>query len=119
MTICSSDDTTEEVTARTTYCDRDRANNVWVEGADENGEGGVCLLDTLSEEQVIYSLQRSERARVDLCRVTSDPYLINLAAKTPRLPTDRPGDQMQTEINRNSESIPFYTQFKGKMPWNG
>jgi hypothetical protein len=117
MTTCDNEETAEET--RTTYCDRNRVDNVWVEGADENGDGGICLLDTLTEDQVVYSVQRSERARVDLCKVTSDPGLLNIAAKTPRLPTGQKGDKLQTEINRNADSIPYYSQFKGKPPWSG
>ena len=110
------DETTTEEAVPTTLCDRDRVNNVWVEGADENGEGGVCLLDTMREDQVIYSLQRDEVARADLCRVTSDPRLLELAATVPRLATNREGYQLQQEVNRNADSLPFYSVFRGRPP---
>jgi hypothetical protein len=115
------DEITEETTTRTTYCDRDRVNNVWVEGADENGEGGVCLLDTMNEAQVVYVLQRDETARRDLLRVTSDEQLLELANTVPRLPVEEPGDVLQRETNHNSDpnSLPFYNQFRGQPPWNG
>lgn len=117
---CEDDETTTEETATpTTYCDRDRVSNVWVEGADENGTGGICLLDTMTEAQVINSIQRSEQAREDLRRVTSDEYLLGLADSVPRLSTSEVGDQLQRELNRNADSLPFYNQFQGKPPWNG
>jgi len=102
-----------------TKCDRDRVNNVWVEGADENGEGGICLLDTMQECQVINSLQRDERARQDLLRVTSDERLRELALTIPSLPTTEEGDELQKDLNRNADSLPFYNQFRGNIPWNG
>jgi hypothetical protein len=98
------------------YCNLDRTNNVWVEGVvDENGEGGICLLDTMTESQIIYSLQRDETARADLLRVTSDPHLVELANTIPRLPTVEEGDKLQTSMNRNAQSLPFYTLFKGNI----
>ena len=54
----SSTDETTESSTRTTYCDGDRKNNVWVEGVqDEDGNGGICMLDTMTEQQVAYVLQ--------------------------------------------------------------
>lgn len=102
-----------------TKCDRDRVNNVWLEGADENGVGGVCLIDTMSEEQVVFVLQRDEVARADLKRITSDADLLNLADTVPRLQTVETDDQLQTQLNRHSETIPFYSQFRGQPPYNG
>ena len=117
---CDDETTEEEATAPTTYCDRDRVNNCWVEGAvDENGEGGICLLDTMTEEQVVFVLQRDEQARADLRRVTSDEYLKGLADTVPRLPTGEHEDHLQGELNRNADSLPFYNQFRGKPPWTG
>ena len=114
-----NDDTEEETTAPRTYCDRDRVNNCWVEGANENGEGGICLLDTMTEDQVVFVLQRDEQARADLRRVTSDEYLKGLADTVPRLPTGEHGDHLQQATNRNAASLPFYNQFRGKPPWTG
>ncbi len=57
-----------------TKCDRDTTNNVWLERGTP-GAIGICLLDTMTEEQVIYTLERDERARADLLRVTSDSRL--------------------------------------------
>ncbi len=114
----STDDTDD--TTPTTFCDRDRVNNVWIEGVTdpETGEGGICLLDTLTEAQIINSLQRDERARADLLRITSNERLLELAAEVPRLPTVEPEDQLQRETNKDSESIPYYSQFKGNPPFN-
>ena len=105
-----------ETVAPTTKCDRDRVNNVWVEGADENGEGGICLLDTMTEAQVIYTLKRDETARADLRRVTSDVDLLTLADTVPRLTTDRTGDVLQSGLNRNADSVAFYSVFRGRPP---
>lgn len=101
----------------TTYCDRDRKNNVWVQGADENGAGGVCLLDTMTESQVVYSLQRDPKARADLKRVTSNADLLALADAVPTLDEDELGDGLQSKTNRNADSIPFYSIFKGQPPF--
>ena len=107
----------QEPPKSSTLCDRDRKNNVWVEGADENGAGGLCLLDTMTEAQVIGVLKVNERARADLKRVTSDPQLLDLAEKIPRLPTEQDDDKLQRETNRNADSIPFYSIFRGQPPF--
>jgi hypothetical protein len=97
-------------------CDLDRKCNVWVEGVvDANGQGGICLLDTMEEYQVINSLHRSQRAHDDLLRVTSNEYLRNLAKTTPIYPTANEGDTLQKEINQGT--LPFYTQFRGQPPF--
>ncbi len=102
--------------ARPSLCDLDRKCNVWVEGVvDENGQGGICLLDTMEEYQVINSLHRSQRAHDDLMKVTSNEYLRNLARTTPLYPTANEGDTLQKEINQGT--IPFYTQFRGQPPF--
>jgi len=97
-------------------CDLNRVNNVWVDGVvDANGQGGICMLDTMEEYQVIHSLQRSQRAKDDLFKVTSNEYLRNLATTTLLHPTINEGDQLQKEINQGT--IPFYTQFRGQPPF--
>jgi len=105
-----------------TLCDLDRKNNVWVEGpVDSNGNGGICLLDTMEECQVVNSLQRSQRAKDDLIRVTSNEYLRNLANTVPLLPTGNEGDALQKEINGIGGSVgaagPFYALFRGQPPF--
>ncbi len=70
----------------------------------------------MNDPQIIYVLQRDEVARADLCRVTSDPHLLELAATIPRLPTGRFGDEVQKEVNRNADSLPFYSVFRGRPP---
>ena len=102
-----------------TLCNRDRKNNVWVEGADENGEGGICLLDTIDQSQLVYVLQRDPKAREDLRRVTDDVSLINLADTVPELPKTNEGDDLQKEVNANDKagSIPFYSIFRGQPPF--
>ena len=119
MSDCSCGLTPCECSQRPcTYCDRDRKDNVWVEGVvDENGQGGICMLDTMTEDQIVNVLQRNDRARADLLRVTSDPCLLSLAQNVQRLPTTEPMDQLQSEVNRSKDSIPFYSVFQGRFPF--
>jgi len=101
-----------------TKCDRDKTNNVWVEGHDpEKGVPGICLLDTLEDYQVIDVLQRDERARQDLLRVTSDPHLLDLAVKIPRFPTTEEGDELQKDFGNTTSASPFYSIFRGQPPF--
>lgn len=102
---------------RSTRCDGDRRNNVWVEGVvDEDGNGGICMLDTMTEAQIIYVLQHDPKAREDLQRVTTDPELKEWAASIPMLPGVEEGDKLQTQMNASASSIPFYSVFQGKPP---
>lgn len=113
---CPATCATDAVAPMPTLCDLDRRNNVWVEGAvDENGVGGVCMLDTMDECQVVNSLQRSQKAKDDMLKVTSNEFLRNLARTIPLLPTGNEGDQLQKEVNQNT--IPFYSVFRGQPPW--
>lgn len=103
-----------------TKCDLNRSNNVWVEKGT-GGENciGICLLDTMTEEQVVNVLERDERARADLLKVTSDERLRHLAMTTKRLPTAEEADLHQKWVNRNEApaSIPFYGLFRGQPPF--
>lgn len=100
-----------------TLCDGNRMNNVWSEGTTESVIG-ICMLDTLEEYQIIHILQRDPQARIDLPKVTTNPYLLNMLERIPMLPSGNEGDQLQKEVNQNTVS-PFYTQFRGQIPWNG
>jgi hypothetical protein len=75
------------------------------------------MLDTMKECQIIDMVSRNDRARADLLRVTTDPYLQELARTVPRLSSEEPADVEQSAINKNAESIPFYTIFKGQPPF--
>jgi hypothetical protein len=105
-------------------CDlyRPGMKNVWVDRGcnpgDENAPG-ICLLDTMSEEQVIYSIERDEKARADLLTVTSDPKLRQLATTIPALPVVEEADAEQAMLNRSTEpaSLPFYQIFRGQPPF--
>lgn len=101
---------------RKTYCDGDTKNNVWMEHVDPDASG-ICLLDTMTECQVIYTLERDARARQDLLRVTTDPRLLELARTVTPLATSEFADDLQSSINKNAESIPFFTVFKGQPPF--
>lgn len=101
-----------------TKCDRDKTNNVWVEGHDpEKGVPGICLLDTLCDPQIIDILQRDERARADLKKVTSDAHLLDLAEKIPRLQETNEGDTLQRELGDTTAAGPFYAIFRGQPPF--
>jgi len=104
---------------RKSLCDGDRRNNCWIDGGNPELGDGVCLLDTLSEEQVIYILERNAVARESLKRVTTNPELLELAEAIAPLPGTEPADELQSDINRNAETIPFYSVFQGQPPWNG
>ncbi len=114
----STDPCGEPTTTRKTYCDGDTTNNVWVERGEWSPEAvGICLLDTMSECQIINVVSRNPRARADLLRVTTDPYLLNLAQTTPSLSSEEPADKLQSDVNNNAGSIPFFTIFKGQPPF--
>jgi hypothetical protein len=88
-----------------------------VEGVvDAEGNGGICMLDTMTPAQVIYVLQHDPKAREDLQRVTTDAELKAWALTVPMLPTVEEGDRLQSGINTNARSIPFYSVFAGKPP---
>lgn len=105
-----------------TKCDRDRTKNVWVERGNNPGSEnapGICLLDTLTEAQVIDIVERDEQARKDLLRVTSDPRLLEIAVKTKRLTTAEEADLQQKWVNKNEAPAgnPFYAVFRGQPPF--
>lgn len=107
-----------------TKCDLYRSGdkNLWVEkGPNPEDESciGICLLDTMSEDQVIYTIEHDNAAREDLLRVTSDPHLRELATTVPRLPVVEEVDAEQAQYNRTNEpaSNPFYGVFRGQPPF--
>lgn len=117
---CSCGNCPSDCTLIGTLCDLDRSNNIWVEGYDAStGTPGICLLDTLEECQVVNSLQRSQRAKDDMLKVTTNEYLRNLANTVPLLPTTNEGDVEQKTINSlgGPNSIPFYAIFRGQPPF--
>ncbi len=103
---------------RCTKCDADTKNNVWVERADPS-RIGICLLDTMTEDQVIYVMEHDRKARYDLLRVTTDARLLEIARTVPELPTVNEEDEQMKDINKNSTaaSIPFYAIFRGQPPF--
>lgn len=105
--------------SKASYCDLDRRNNIWVEGGDPAQGTGICLLDSMTSDQVVYTLQHNPKAKADLLRVTSDPNLHELAEKVELFPTAVEADALQTETNRNNDagSIPFYAIFRGQPPF--
>lgn len=106
-------------TAPHSLCNLDRRNNVWVEGPVDpvTGQGGVCILDTLCREQIIYCIERDDKARADLVKVTSDPRLLELAATVKRLDEHEYEDELMFASNSNKASLPFYTAFRGQPPF--
>lgn len=106
-----------------TKCDRyvSGTKNVWVERGDSPNDVnaiGVCMLDTMCDAEIINSIERDEQARQDLLKVTSDPYLLNLARTVPRLPTVEMTDAEQAQLNQQHGAIPFYSWFRGQPPFS-
>ncbi len=114
-----------------TKCDRYQKGmqNVWVSRASsgtglvgpdaEENVPGICLLDTMTRAQVIYVLERDEKARADLLVVTSCQELLHLARTVPRLPVVEETDAEQALLNRQNEPAqnPFYAIFRGQPPY--
>ena len=107
-----------------TKCDRyvPGSKNVWVERGDSPNDvtaPGVCMLDTMTDAQVVYVLERDPQAREDLKTVTSDPHLLEMAESVPMLPTPEQTDIEQALLNQpnNSGSIPLYSIFRGQPPF--
>ena len=107
-----------------TKCDRYVAGsqNCWVERGNSPNDvnaPGVCMLDTMNDEQIIYTLERDNQAREDLLKVTTDPHLLELAKTIPPLPVVEEADVEQALLNQpnNSGSIPFYSIFRGQPPF--
>ena len=101
-----------------TLCDLDVRNNVWVEGVVDldHGMRGICMLDQLSERQIIGILQHDPKARDDLPKVTSSPELRQLLAQTKLLPGTELEEELQQRSNRNPAALPFYNVFRGRPP---
>ena len=101
-----------------TLCDLDVRNNVWVEGVVDlaHGKRGICMLDTLSQAQIVSILQHDPRAREDLPKVTSNAELRQLVVDTKLLPAVELSEELQQKQNRSPAGIPFYTVFRGRAP---
>ena len=80
-------------------CDGDTTNNEWF-------TQGVCLLDTMSKSQVIYSIERNPKARMDLKRVTRCEELQELLRLVPLLSTTQEDDAQQRRFNSEG-SFPY------------
>jgi hypothetical protein len=90
---------------RPTLCDGDTTNNEWV-------DSGICMLDSMDLDQVVYVLQRNPKARDDLVRVTSCQELHELLDLVPILPAVREDDQLQSSFN-SGDCLPQYTIYRG------
>ena len=95
--------------------------NVWVEKGPSPEDQkciGICMLDTMSDAQIIYVIEHDEKARQDLLTVTSDKHLLKLAKSVPRLPVVEETDAEQALLNRPNEPAqnPFYSIFRGQPP---
>ena len=103
-----------------TKCDRYQPGdeNCWVEKGTPEARG-VCMLDTMDECQIVYILERDDKARADLLKVTSDPDLTRLANTVPKLPKVEHAEVEQALVNRPNEaaSTPFYALFRGQPPF--
>ncbi len=99
-----------------TFCDLEVTNNVWVEGIVDvpAGKRGLCMLDSMTIDQVIYVLEHDPRARTDLLKVTSNADLRRLAGEVPLLPRQDAADLEQSADAK--AGLPFYTVFRGQPP---
>lgn len=88
-----------------TLCDGDTTNNCWV-------EGNVCLLDTMSKQQIVYSIEHNPKARDDLARVTTCEEILQLLKDVPLLSGVQEDDAQQRVLNQ-SDCLPFYTVYRG------
>lgn len=102
------DDCPEECEEVQTLCDADTTNNEWF-------TGGVCLLDQMTPSQVTFVLQKNPKAREDLKRVTTCTELHELVDSVPLLDTKEEEDKLQSSMNNNANSLPFYTLFRGNL----
>ena len=109
---------------RCTRCDRyeQGTKNVWVlkgPSPEDQKARGICILDTMTDAQIIYCLEHDEKARADLFTVTCDPHLLKLAKTVPRLPVVEETDAEQALVNRPNEPAqnPFYAVFRGQPPF--
>jgi hypothetical protein len=90
-----------------TLCDGDTTNNQWF-------EDGVCMLDTMTKDQVIYTISRNPSARDDLRRVTSCTEILNLLDQVHLLPSVEEEDELQQRFNKG-DLLPFYNIFRGNL----
>jgi len=97
----------------------DASPNLFLAATPDYSRVGNCSLDTLSEAQVINIIERDQKARADLLKVTSNKRLRHLALSVPKLPTQELVDAEQLNQNRPNEpaAIPFYTVFRGQPPF--
>ena len=98
------------------HCTGQRYNNSWVIG-DVNpatNTGGVCILDTLTPEEIGCVLQKNPFARADLPKITSDPEVLALLEKYPLLSSDWPAEKEMNRIGAGPAPL-FYTHMGGRL----
>ena len=88
-----------------TLCDGDTTNNEWF------GEG-VCILDTMTKDQIVYTIEHNPKARDDLRRVTTCEEILNLLKEVPLLITVQEDDECQKRFN-SADCLPFYNLYRG------
>lgn len=102
-----------------TRCDRYDPSqpNVWVEKGGP-GYTGICMLDTMTDDQIIYTLIHDDKAREDLAKITTDPTLLAMVQEVPKLPGQSETDREQALVNMPHEigTAPLYSVFRGKPP---
>lgn len=94
-------------------CTGKRYGNAWVVGDVDpvTDEGGVCLLDTLTDEEIGDVLRRNEIYRRDLRGITTDPHVLSLLD---RYTVDEP-DRENEPNPWNPPTGYFYTVLKGRL----
>jgi hypothetical protein len=100
-----SDPDYEDETPQPSLCDGDTTDNYWF-------EQGVCMLDQMDRSQVTYALERVEKARIDLKRVTTNQELHDLVDNVPMLRKTTESDEA---MKMNKSTLPYYTIFRGNL----
>jgi hypothetical protein len=87
--------------------------NAWIAKPEGEDVPGICLLDQLTDEEIICVLQKNPYARADLPKVTTDPTLLGYLEAYPLLSNDW---EAEVEMKRfGVKDAPFaYSLFGGR-----
>lgn len=90
--------------------------NAWVVGDVDpvTDQGGVCLLDQFTFEEIGCVLQTNPTARKDLPLVTQDPEILALLDKYPLLSSEDTSVPLEMRV-LGAPPSPFYTLMKGRL----
>jgi hypothetical protein len=92
-----------------TLCTGNTNNNYWF-------EEGKCMLDDLyplRKDQLVYIIERTPQARMDLPKITSCPELLQLLELVPLLSITTEDNELPDQLNRGDNPYPFYELYRG------